>query len=78
MGRYLDMAEQALAKQAKEAKKGQSRGSAAPKVDREVPDPCSECGSRAWVVSLVAADLSRACYDCLIGATALRRTGVPF
>ncbi len=74
MGRYLDMAEQALAKQANEAKKGKPTPKAAP----EAPDPCSECGSTSWAIALVDDALNRVCYDCLTGATAMRRRGVPF
>jgi hypothetical protein len=41
-------------------------------------DACSECGRYDWRLSLVDEAGNRACYDCLTGATAMRRHGVPF
>lgn len=37
---------------------------------------CSECGGAAGL-SLVAVDGARACFDCLLGRTAMRARGVP-
>lgn len=54
---------------------GTDKTDESPSVSFRRCEPCAECGSTTWALSLVDDGGNRTCRDCLSGLTALRRNG---
>ncbi len=73
MGRYLDLANEAIRHLDAEQPHGREKSELSEERSKPIGcEPCVECNSTSWKVAV-----DSVCYDCLIGLTQMRRNGVP-